>query len=137
MPATAFYKKVVLGDLDHARTKAKTAPLKLSRDVGSAAVEAGFLACPSVLAALNDAGVRVPRCFDADLRPCDDDLIESKFALLLEDFAPAQGWKQERLLTPSQARASLTALAKMHATFMPAAAAARVASTATSARTNS
>ena len=126
MPATAFYKKVVLGDLDHARTKAKTAPLKLSRDVGSAAVEAGFLACPSVLAALNDAGVRVPRCFDADLRPCDDDLIESKFALLLEDFAPAQGWKQERLLTPSQARASLTALAKMHATFMPAAAAARV-----------
>jgi hypothetical protein len=38
-----------------------------------------------------------------------------------------RGWKQEALLSPSQARASLAALARLHATFMPASAAARAA----------
>ena len=87
----------------------------------STAVEAAFLAAAPVAAALADAGVRVPRCFAADLRPSADAPIESKFALLLEDYAPAQGWRQERLLSPSQARATLSALARMHALFTPAA----------------
>lgn len=121
MPDTVFYKKVALGDLEYARTKAKTQPMKIARDVKSAAVEAAFLAAAPVAAALADAGVRVPRCFAADLRPSADAPIESKFALLLEDYAPAQGWRQERLLSPSQARATLSALARMHALFTPAA----------------
>lgn len=125
MPSTVFYKKVTLGDLEYARTKAVTQPMKIARDVKSAGVEAAFLACEPVASALAAAGVRVPRCFNADLRPREDDPIESAFALLLEDFAPGQGWRSERLLSPSQARASLTALARLHATFMPAAAAAR------------
>ena len=127
MPSTVFYKKVELGNLEYARAKAATQPMKIARDVKSAAVEAAFLACEPVTAALADAGVRVPRCFDAVLRPCEKAPIESKFALLLEDFAPGQGWGQERLLTPSQTRASLRALARLHATFMPAAVAARAA----------
>ena len=68
--------------------------LKVARDVESYAVEAAFLACASgtsFAAALAAAEVRVPRCFAADLRPCDDDPIESAFALLMEDFAPEQG----------------------------------------------
>lgn len=125
LPATCFYKRVAMGDLEYARVKAATQPLKIDRDVRSAAVEAAFLACTPVTTALTAAGVKIPRCFDADLRPCHGDLIESSFALLLEDFSPRQGWRQERLLTPSQARASLTALARLHATFMPAAVAAR------------
>ena len=127
MPSTVFYKKVELGNLEYARAKAATQPMKIARDVKSAAVEAAFLACEPVTAALADAGVRVPRCFDAVLRPCEKAPIESKFALLLEDFAPGQGWGQERLLTQSQTRASLRALARLHATFMPAAVAARAA----------
>jgi 3'-phosphoadenosine 5'-phosphosulfate (PAPS) 3'-phosphatase len=125
MPSTVFYKKVNLGDLEYARTKSVTQPMKIARDVKSAGVEAAFLACEPVASALAAAGVKVPRCFNADLRPREDDPIESSFALLLEDFAPHQGWRSERLLSRSQARAALTALARLHATFMPAAAAAR------------
>ena len=69
MPSTCFYKRVAMGDLEYARTKAVTQPLKINRDVQSAAVEAAFLACSPVTAALAAAGVKVPRCFDADLRP--------------------------------------------------------------------
>lgn len=125
MPSTCFYKRVAMGDLEYARTKATTQPLKIARDVKSASVEAAFLACVPVTTALTAAGVKIPLCFHADLRPCDGDPIESAFALLLEDFAPQQGWRQERLLTPSQACASLTAFARLHATFMPAAVTAR------------
>ena len=111
MPSTVFYKKVELGNLEYARAKAATQPMKIARDVKSAAVEAAFLACEPVTAALADAGVRVPRCFDAVLRPCEKAPIESKFALLLEDFAPGQGWGQERLLTRI-ANASVVARAR-------------------------
>ena len=125
MPSTVFYKRVKLGDLEYARTKAKTQPMKIARDVKSAGVEAAFLASSEVTSALANAGVRVPRCFHADLRPCPSDPIESSFALVLEDFAPAQGWHQEKLLNPAQARAVLSTLARMHATFTHAASAAR------------
>lgn len=125
MPSTAFYKRVKLGDLEYARTKAATQPMKIARDVKSAGVEAAFLACAEVTSALAAANVRVPRCFGAELRPDAADPIESAFALVLEDFAPNNGWHQERLLDPAQARATLSALARMHATFTAAASAAR------------
>ena len=125
MPSTAFYKRVKLGDLEYARTKAVTQPMKIARDVKSAGVEAAFLACFEVTSALAAANVRVPRCFSAELRPDAADPIESAFALVLEDFAPANGWHQERLLNPAQARATLSTLARMHATFTAAASAAR------------
>ena len=101
MPSSVFYKRAQMGDLEYARSKAATAPLKVARDVESYAVEAAFLACASgaeVAAALAAAEVRVPRCFAADLRPCDDDPIESAFALLMEDFAPEQGGVVQALL---------------------------------------
>ena len=41
-PASLFYKRVVMGDLAAARTKALAAPKKLRRDVRSYAVEAAF-----------------------------------------------------------------------------------------------
>ena len=125
MPSTAFYKRVKLGDLEYARTKAVTQPMKIARDVKSAGVEAAFLACSEVISALAAANVRVPRCFRAELRPNAEDPIESAFALVLEDFAPNNGWHQERLLDPAQARATLSTLARMHATFTAAASAAR------------
>jgi hypothetical protein len=34
-PRSLFYKRVVMGDLEHARVKAATAPIKLARDVKS------------------------------------------------------------------------------------------------------
>jgi 3'-phosphoadenosine 5'-phosphosulfate (PAPS) 3'-phosphatase len=125
LPSTAFYKRVKLGDLEYARVKAATQPMKIARDVTSAGVEARFLASSEVTSALAKANVRVPRCFHAALRPCAEDPIESAFALVLEDFAPKQGWHQEKLLNPSQARATLSALARMHATFTSAASRAR------------
>ena len=125
MPSTAFYKRVKLGDLEYARTKAVTQPMKIARDVKSAGVEAAFLASSEVTSALAAANVRVPRCFGAELRPDAADPIESAFALVLEDFAPNNGWHQERLLDPAQARATLSALARMHATCTAAATAAR------------
>ena len=41
-PPSLFYKRVVMGDLAAARTKALAAPKKLRRDVRSYAVEAAF-----------------------------------------------------------------------------------------------
>lgn len=126
MVSSCFYKVVCLGDLEYARIKAATQPLKIARDVRSAAVEAAFLSCKPVTAALAAAGVKVPRCFDADLRPCEGDLLASAFALLLEDFSPRDQWRQVALLSPSQTRSALAALARQHATFMPAAITARM-----------
>ena len=45
------------------------------------------------------------------------DPIDSRFALLLEDFSPAGGWRQDRLLGPAAARATLAAFARLHAFF--------------------
>ena len=142
-PASVFYKRVVIGDLEHARMKAKTAPLKLARDVKSYTVEAEFLgseACSQLV----DAGIPVARAYSVQREICRSenrlhlslfffpqlkisgimqlyilrsDPIDSRFALLLEDFAPAQGWSQHRLLSGPGVRASLTAFAKLHGFF--------------------
>ena len=43
--------------------------------------------------------------------------IDSRFALLLEDFSPAGGWRQDRLLGPAAARATLAAFARLQGFF--------------------
>ena len=71
-PASLFYKRVVMGDLAAARTKALAAPKKLRRDVRSYAVEAAFLgsrACADLVA----SGVRLPRAFLVEQRPDEAD----------------------------------------------------------------
>jgi len=115
-PRSAFYKRVVMGDLEAVRAKALAAPLKLARDVNSYRVEAAFLAsaaCRELVA----AGVAAPVAHAVDLRPSADDPVESRFSLLLSDFSPDDGWGQRSLLSEGEARASLTALAKLHAYF--------------------
>ena len=61
--------------------------------------------------------MRLPRAFCVELRPEEADPIESRFALLLQDFSPADGWRQEGALSPPAARATLATLAKLHAFF--------------------
>ena len=115
-PRSVFYKRIVMGDLAHARLKAKTAPKKLARDVRSYTVENAFLGSRACQA-LVDAGIPVARAFSVEMAPCVDDPIESRFALLLEDFAPGDGWGQHRLLNADQAKATLSAFAKLHGFF--------------------
>jgi len=118
LPRSAFYKKVDMGNLEYMRTKQITQPLKIARDSKSYAVESSFLASDAAKA-LEQAGIGVPVCYAADLRPVPNDPIESKFSLLLEDFHPDDGWQQARMLSPDQAECALRALARMHAFFLP------------------
>ena len=118
LPRSAFYKKVDMGNLEYMRLKQITQPLKIARDSKSYRVESSFLASDAAKA-LESSGIGVPLCYAADLRPRDDDPIESKFSLLLEDFHPDDGWVQERMLKPDQAKCALEALARMHAFFLP------------------
>ena len=115
-PPSAFYKRVVMGDLAHARLKAATAPNKVKRDVRSYQVEASFLGSEAC-AMLVRAGVPVARAYAVDMRPDEEAPIESRFAMLLEEFRAEDGWKQHWLLDPDQAKASLAGLAKLHAFF--------------------
>lgn len=115
-PASAFYKRIVMGDLEHARLKARTAPLKLARDTKSYGVEASFLGS-AACEALVESGVPVARAYAVDLRPCEHDPIESRFGLLLQEFRESDGWSQSWLLDERQAHAALAGLAKMHAYF--------------------
>jgi len=107
---------VVMGDLASARLQALTAPMKLRRNVRSYAVEAGLLGSRAAVQ-LTNAGVRVPRAYAVDLQPCDEDPIESRFALLLSDFAPEDGWYQKGLLGDGDSRAALSTLARFHGFF--------------------
>jgi 3'-phosphoadenosine 5'-phosphosulfate (PAPS) 3'-phosphatase len=118
LPRSAFYKKVDMGNLEYMRTKQITQPLKIARDSKSYAVESSFLASKAAKA-LEHAGIGVPICYAADLRPTPSDPIESKFSLLVEDFHPDDGWEQARMLAPDQAKCALQALARMHAFFLP------------------
>mmetsp|Transcript_11596 Transcript_11596/g.38692 ORF Transcript_11596/g.38692 Transcript_11596/m.38692 type:complete len:538 (-) Transcript_11596:158-1771(-) len=115
-PRSAFYKRVVMGELDAARDKAREQPAKLARDARSFRVEAGFLgsaACAQLLA----AGVHAPRAYYVDMRPDEASPIDSAFAMLLSDFSPEAGWSQVGLLDAGQARRSLASLARLHAFF--------------------
>ncbi|KAL9184503.1 hypothetical protein ACHAXT_012473 [Thalassiosira profunda] len=115
---TAFYKRIVFEHLEHAQVKKRTAPHKLVRDVKSYKVESSFLASKACKQVIETAGLRIPKCYDAELQPNDAEPIESKFSVLLEDFAPTDGWTQRWLLRDEEeTKATLTVLAKMHAFF--------------------
>lgn len=81
-------------------------------------VEANFLGSKVCRNLAEDVGIAVPRAFYTDMRPDDETAIESKFSMLLEDFAPENGWRQSGLLGVEEIKASLMALAKFHAYFM-------------------
>lgn len=115
---TVFYKRIVFEHLEHAREKMKTAPHKLVRDVNSYKVETSFLASKACQQVVEKAGLRIPKCYAAQLAPNEDNPIESKFSVLLEDFSPSDGWSQRWLLqSEDEAKFTLTTLAKMHAFF--------------------
>ena len=115
---TLFFKRIDFSHLDHAWAKLRTAPHKLTRDVNSYEVETSFLASKACKTVIEKTGVRIPRCYDANLLPNHENPIESKFSILLEDFAPSDGWYQEWLVrSEEECHASLTTLAKIHAFF--------------------
>ena len=123
LPASVFYKRVVMSDLDHARDKLQNAPHKVVRDVKSYQIETEFLvsqACQEGLIA--EAGLRINKVFGSDLRPVHHkkgpkEQLESKFSILLEDFDGEKGWEQKWLLDEVSAKATLQEFAKMHAYF--------------------
>lgn len=109
---SAFYKRVVFAELNYQRAKSTE---KIARDVRSYAVEAAFL---SSSLSLQDLDVAVPVAYAADLRPNDRSPLDSKFALLIRDFDPRQGWYQRNLISDlGEARAGIAALAVFHAHF--------------------
>lgn len=115
---TLFYKRIDFSALDHARAKLRTAPHKLTRDVKSYEVETSFLASRACKSVVEKTGVRIPRCYTCHLMPDHSNPIESKFNMLLEDFAPSDGWYQRWLISSEEeCHASLTTLAKIHAFF--------------------
>jgi fructose-1,6-bisphosphatase/inositol monophosphatase family enzyme len=118
VPASLFYKRVVLQELEHVKLKARTAPEKIARDVTSYQVEASFLASRAC-ARLCATGANIPRPYHVVSRPAcvGDSPADSRFALLLEDYSPAAGWSQEGLLGGDALRAALASLADMHAFF--------------------
>ena len=115
---TAFYKRIVFDTLDHAQEKLKKAPFKLKRDTKSYEVVAAFLASKACRSMVETTGVKIPKCYDAQLRPNYSNPMESKFSFLLEDFAPSDGWYQQWLLDDmEEIKATLSSFAKIHAFF--------------------
>lgn len=115
---TAFYKSVEFEHLDHAWEKKKSAPFKLSRDSKSYEVVANWLSSEACQMMTEKTGVKIPKCYHAQLAPNHSDPIKSKFSFLLEDLPPSEGWYQQWLLTDiEECQTSLTGLAKMHAFF--------------------
>ena len=97
-----------------ARRAAKNAPEKLVRDIRSYQVEITFLgsqACRQLVS----AGVRVPKVYSAVCLPDHHSPINSKFALLLEDFS--DGWEHLALLGPLELASAARELATIHARF--------------------
>ncbi|KAL7544231.1 hypothetical protein ACHAWF_016692 [Thalassiosira exigua] len=115
---TAFYKRIDFQRLSHAQEKLRRAPHKLASDAESYRVVTAFLSSRACERVGTEAGVRIPKLLDAELEPDDVDPIRSKFAFLLEDLAPSDGWKQGWLLEDRrECEAALTTLAKVHAYF--------------------
>ena len=118
LPSSCFYKRVDMSSLEHLRYKAVQQPTKVARDVRSYEVEASFLASQAIKELVKTGTVSVPACYHADTRRHSEP-IESKFALLLEDFSPMDGWAQVRMLDHQESKAALVALARFHAFFLP------------------
>lgn len=118
LPNSIFYKRVDMQNLAHMRLKQKTAPMKIDRDVRSFYVESAFLAS-NAARALTNAGVGVPRCYDSSALLNENQSLDSKFAMVLEDFSPKSGWFQSKSLNKAEAICAVEALARMHAFFLP------------------
>uniref|UniRef100_A0A7R9ZE50 CHK kinase-like domain-containing protein n=1 Tax=Pseudictyota dubia TaxID=2749911 RepID=A0A7R9ZE50_9STRA len=115
---TAFYKRIVFEDLDHAQEKLRHAPFKLVRDAQSCQVVASFLSSKACRSVVEKTGVHIPKCYDAQLRPNHSKPIKSKFSFLLEDLSPSDGWYQQWLLHDiEECKATLSTYAKIHAFF--------------------
>jgi hypothetical protein len=115
---SAFYKRIVFDDLDHAREKLVTAPFKLVRDAKSYQVVASFLTSKACEELMAETDVRIPKCYDAQLRPNDKNPMLSKFTFLLEDFSPSDGWYQKWLLDDvEECKAALSTYAQVHGFF--------------------
>ena len=115
---TAFYKHIDLKQLDHAWEKLQHAPHKLIRDTKSYLVEASFRSSAGCKEMVERTGVVISKCYDAQLSPDFDNPMESKFAFLLEDFAPSDGWYQRWLVQDGdECKAVLSSMAKIHAFF--------------------
>ena len=118
LPRSVFYKRVDLPNLSHMKYKLRTAPMKVARDVESFRVESSFIGS-SAARALANAGVGIPRAFACAADVARGNIVDSKFALLVEDFSPEDGWFQVKCLNLEQAQAAVAALAKQHAFFLP------------------
>jgi len=115
---TAFYKSVVFEHLSHAQEKLRSAPFKLSRDAKSYEVVAKFLSSEACQKVCEETGVRIPKCYHADLRANSENPIQTKCSFLLEDLSPDDGWYQRWLLQDlEECKTVLSTYAKMHAFF--------------------
>ena len=119
LPTSCFYKRIDMSSLEHLRYKAIKQPTKVARDVRSYEVEGTFLASNAVKALKATGTISIPKCYYNDARKHSTDPIESKFALLLEDFSPSIGWRQVKMLDHEESKAALVALARFHAFFLP------------------
>ena len=68
---TAFYKRIAFEDLEHAQEKLRDAPHKLVRDAKSYHVVGSFLLSKGCNNLVEETGVRIPKCYDAQLEPND------------------------------------------------------------------
>ena len=68
---TAFYKRIAFEDLEHAQEKLRDAPHKLVRDAKSYHVVGSFLLSKGCDDMVKATGVRIPKCYDAQLEPND------------------------------------------------------------------
>lgn len=68
---TAFYKRIAFEDLEHAQEKLRDAPHKLVRDAKSYHVVGSFLLSKGCDDLVKETGVRIPKCYDAQLEPND------------------------------------------------------------------
>lgn len=117
-PRSVFLKRARLDECEDVWATGSCAPAELAKAARAHAVETGFLMSRAAhrLAA---SGVRFSRALHVDSRPAAPDAPpgHGRFLLLLEDFAPADGWGRVGLLDASQVRACLESLAQLHAFF--------------------
>ncbi len=108
-PTTLYWKRVVLQDLP---TKSS---YKLYRDVYSYNAETMFYQHFSTN--VNNAGVRVPKCYFSHAEFNKQNLNQSRFLLALEDLS-GLGYKQQHVhFTKNQVETCIVQLAKLHALY--------------------
>ena len=119
-PNSAFFKRMVPGELEHLRMKLKSSPNKLARDVKSYNVEVSFLSSKACQAFKRDAmeagGPMTPDVYSAEVMPDEEDPINSKFSILMSDFA-SDKWDHRGQLRRSEILRVLGAIGTFHGYF--------------------